>query len=361
MADVYCDDTNGNDTTGTGTSGAPYQTLQKAVDNAARGDTIYIANTSAQVLSSALSFGTGYNATGTGETLITSWDNGGSLTLTVPGATGAVTAAKIDASGLTVGWATSVQPYITLSNLIVDSSNTSNSVSTNGYWNFLRCHFLATTKTSGFHVNSARRVIDCTFENYGVLSVTALIAGCFFNNVSSYAVYQSSQQILGNVFYSGSSYTGSNPLVDPGSPDSFIEGNTFISGSARTGPFVAARQDSYIANNVFQGASGVGGSGIDAESKHVIISNNIFYDCGPNVVNDSLARYYSPNVTATAALYTDAGTNQWEASSELSYSQRDTGFVETSTQNYRDAGAITHKITAGGATLASDARIERLK
>ena len=42
MADWYCDNTNGNDSTGSGTSGSPYQTLQKCVDSATRGDTIYV-------------------------------------------------------------------------------------------------------------------------------------------------------------------------------------------------------------------------------------------------------------------------------------------------------------------------------
>jgi len=60
MADIYCDNTNGNDTTGTGAAGTPYKTLQKCVDNAAADDTIWIGDTSAQVLAAAITWNTGF-------------------------------------------------------------------------------------------------------------------------------------------------------------------------------------------------------------------------------------------------------------------------------------------------------------
>jgi hypothetical protein len=78
-------------------------------------------------------------------------------------------------------------------------------------------------------------------------------------------------------------------------------------------------------------------------------------------VNDSLARYHSPNVTATAALYTDTGTNQWEASSEVESSSYPTGYIESSTQTYKDAGAIEYLSTGTGATNVAAAKFTRLE
>ena len=361
MADWYCDYATGNDSTGSGTSGSPYQTLQKCVDSATRGDTIYVANTSAQVFSSALSFGTGYTAIGTGETLITGWDNGGSLSLTVPGTAGTIPAGKIDATGLTVSWATSIQPYVTVSDMIIDCGTSWQGVSTNSYWNFFRCHFLSTVKTNGYVVGNSRRLISCTVEGFGLENVHT-ICNCFFNNVPAYAVYNGGSRMFGNFFLGGSSYTGASPLVDPHGTDTIIMNNTFVSPSARTGPLLLLSGDQLVANNVFQGANGVGGSGINANSAHHLLSNNIFYDCTSNVVNDSLVRYHSPNVTASAALYTDAGTNQWEASSEVESSFYPTGYIETSTQTYKDAGAIEYLSTGGTSyTPAASAKFTRLE
>ena len=359
MADWYCDYTNGNDTTGSGTSGSPYQTLQKCVDSATRGDTIYVANTSAQVFSSALSFGTGYTAIGTGETLITGWDNGGSLSLTVPGTAGTIPAGKIDATGLASGWITSLQPYVTVSNLIIDSGSSSIAQSS-GYWNFYRCHFLGTGKASGYFATQCRSFHCCLFEGFGITQ-SNIIVGCCFKDVNAYAIFDSGTRVIGNLFIGSSSYTGSSPLVDPSGSDGLIFGNTFISKSARTGPLLLLYRNHYVINNTFQGCNGVGGVGIDANSNYSALAGNVFHDCTSNVTNDSLVRYLSPNVTASAALYTDAGTNQWEASSELESAYYPTGYIGTSTQTYKDAGAIEYLSTGTGATNVAAAKFTRLE
>src|SRR5690242_15767610 len=61
-SDYYVDPLNGNDSTGTGTSGNPWQTTQKALNtitrNTTNGDRINIRNTASDVLTGALSFAT---------------------------------------------------------------------------------------------------------------------------------------------------------------------------------------------------------------------------------------------------------------------------------------------------------------
>jgi hypothetical protein len=88
MADWYCDNTNGNDTTGDGSTGTPYQTLQKILDVAAGGDNAFVANTSAQP-AVVYNF-TGITTSTTASFKIAPWDNGGSITVTLPDGTTAL-------------------------------------------------------------------------------------------------------------------------------------------------------------------------------------------------------------------------------------------------------------------------------
>lgn len=92
MADFYTDWTNGNDTTGDGSSGNPYKSIEKVAAlgsgmSSSGGNRIFVANTSAQV---ATATGATWSASWLGidgvgnPTLILPWDNGGSITLTLP-------------------------------------------------------------------------------------------------------------------------------------------------------------------------------------------------------------------------------------------------------------------------------------
>jgi len=346
MADWYCDNTNGNDSTGSGTSGSPYQTIQKCVDSATRGDNIYVANTSAQVLSSALSWSTGFTNTGTNPTTIIGWDNGGSLIVNVPGS-GDITAGKIDASGLSVDWSgTSMPSGLHFVNLILDSSTSTNSFSGGWSSNFTRCHFQASLKSSGYHVANAWMLTGCVFESFGA-SAPDTAVGCFFNNQSG-TTLASVRTSIANFITLDASYTGSANIVTTVDGAKFI-GNTIIAKGSTTGALFRPNNNCLIIDNVFQGASGTGGVAMNLRSLIQYVAKNIFYDNTTNVSNDSLAEYVSSNVTAGSVPYTDAGTNQWLASSELESSAYVAGYIGTSTQTYKDAGAIEYLSTGGAA------------
>lgn len=349
MADWYCDYTNGDDTTGTGSSGSPFKTLQKGIDSATRGDNIWVANTSAQVLSSALTWNTGYNTTGSGETFIRGWDNGGALSINMPGV-GDIPAGKIDASGLTVDWGngSTGQANTTWLDLIIDSSNTANSVNGRSAWNFINCKFEASTKTGGYHITFPRNCWSCHFDTYGLTNCLDAVMNCVFVETDGYAVYSGNVQLLNNLFITKSTGTGSNPIVNPTGTTAKIIGNTVISKTARTGPLILAPLVYWIANNVLQGASGVGGSGIDFGSNASFSTANVFYDCTSNAVNDANVRYISPNIIGTAPLVTDAGTNEWEISSEIKATAFPKGFLETSTITYYNSGSLDFAASAGG-------------
>ena len=72
MADIHCDYGVGDDTTGDGSAGNPYKTLQKAVDVcAASGDFIWVGDSADQVLSASIDWTTGYAGV---LTTIRGWD-----------------------------------------------------------------------------------------------------------------------------------------------------------------------------------------------------------------------------------------------------------------------------------------------
>jgi hypothetical protein len=98
MADWYCDFTNGDDSTGLGTELSPWKTLQKTVDSATGGDTINVANTSAQSITTRISWTSGFTADNDKFTIFKAWDNGGSITIQRPDESAARVAAQINAT-----------------------------------------------------------------------------------------------------------------------------------------------------------------------------------------------------------------------------------------------------------------------
>ena len=357
MADWYCDNTSGNDTTGSGTSSYPYQTVQKCIDSATRGDTIHIANTSAQVLSGNLSWSS-FNTSGSGKTVFQPWDNGGSLSLTIPG-TGAITSATIDASGLSSSWLGSQPNHIVFKDLKIDNSTRFDGIDSRSTTSWFRCHFI-TSRSNGYHLQSGLVVVGCMFETIGVQG-TNTIVGNFFKDCASYSIYSGNdRQIVNNVFLGNTTTTTSNPIIDV-SNNWLISGNVFISRSSRTGPAIRTANNCRVLNNVFQGFSGLGSSGIDAVSNTGYYAGNVFYDCTSNTVNDSNIFFATPNVTASSAPYADAGTDQWEAASVLASTAYPTGYSGVNTQTYRDAGAIEHVPSGSSYTPAASAKFTRLE
>ncbi len=62
MASYFIDPQSGNDTTGDGSIGTPWKTLQKGIDNAAGGDQINVKDSAADVLAAAIDWTSGWSA-----------------------------------------------------------------------------------------------------------------------------------------------------------------------------------------------------------------------------------------------------------------------------------------------------------
>lgn len=346
MADWYCDDTNGDDANA-GSPAAPFATLQKAIDSGASGDTFHVANTSAMVLASALTWNTGYTASPlVYPTTIRAWDNGGALTVTTP--QGTRVAAKLDASGLSVDWLNgSAAPfYLLLQDLIIDSSTAFDSANGKARAIALGCEFVATAKTGGYHTRSFEFFIDCTIRDYGIVQMSnaGRIVGCAFIGQSAYAV-NGTASVSGCLFVSPAVSTA--PLVYLGTAALF-SGCSVISTVARTGPLLQMPgSTAVIESSVFQGASGVGGKGLDLMTQAVFVGGNAFHNCTTDEVNNSRAIRAGSDSTSGSVAYTDVGGNNWQPTSDAVGMALPQGYIGTGTARHALAGAIQKEASEG--------------
>lgn len=212
MANKYVDNATGDDTTGTGASGAPWKTLQKAIDNSTGGDTIWLADTQTFTLTAEITWGTGFGtASGDAPLIIRPWDNGGSKTIPHPSGTDLV-AAEISGGGTVARpfSTTSIPSFVILYRLIF-TNFTSNAVRTGTLWSILECELSNSGSASSF-------MLDCgsgsckIFSNYlhtfpaGIGGMTSLITchvmGNYIKNPKSHGINASgNNMIVNNIIY----------------------------------------------------------------------------------------------------------------------------------------------------------------
>lgn len=365
MADYYIDYSTGDDTTGAGTSGNPWKTLQKAIDNAAGGDTIWVANTSAQVVSAQISWSSGWSG-GTGAEaplIIRGWDNGGSITISFPGSnyTGV---GEIDGSGQAFSplFSTTSQPTNLLFYRIkfTGSGNTSGAnvwVRCYTNWQFVECEFHPDTASTYACGNASDLTfLGCYFHtsstSSGVASLTtntrgSFVGWCYFN-VAQYAIYSVRGVCCNNVL-KGNGVSGS-PLMLTGNP-CIVFGNTFDSNGARTTNLLDLSNNAndawnFAINNILVGASGVGGVGVAWRAAAWFGGNNHFYN---NTTNQS----NSPGIAigtdqTTDPTFTDASSADYSVGANAKAKGYPGGFTGSSTYNYLDMGAAQRQEAGGG-------------
>lgn len=310
MADIYCDNTNGNDSTGDGSSGTPYKTLQKCVDNAAGGDVIWIGDTSAQVLSTATSWASGW-AAGTGETAyltIRGWDYSGGA--------GVAGIGEIDgnAAAANVFSTTSTPNYVVLLNLYMHDT-TGYVLDGNGQrWHIIDCE-VALGGGGGIDSMSNLKVINCHVHDntgHGVrLSSSGLLQGCFVTDNSGDNV------ACGGTFVV---VTG-NLIKNPGTANIFstqddttIINNTIV-GDGTSNNIGISIQTSGTGNGIFTNniiTDHAGGTGIGIKftgAKTVVVGNNQFNNNNTNM--DSAVSYVTLTDSTTNPDYVATGSDDY--------------------------------------------------
>lgn len=368
MADIYCDYTNGNDTTGAGTSGNPWKTIQKSVNVAVAGDTIFIANTSAQVLTAAITFNTGFGG-GTSVTaplIIKAWNNGGSIVINNP--SGNILAATIDGNSIatTIFGSASKPAWVYIQGIKFTNTTGGLVLGSNG-WNFYNCEFY--TAGTSYLLNGGNTngvILNCVFRDSGGTSIEGIttpgapcmIRGCYFKNLTGYAITTNGNNfIFQNVIETGdeggilcdstnSAYIANNTII--GDSTASIKGIDVTTGTRRV----------TIVNNLIANFSGTSAVAISqtAGSNLYMLGNNAFYNntsniSGKNVLGVDLT---ANDVTEPGNPFVDAPNADYTlVSTALSRgASLPLGFSGSDTLNFNDIGGVQSEAQSAG-TIAT--------
>lgn len=277
MAQYYVDSATGNDTTGTGTSGAPWATIQKAIDNSGGGDTINLSNVQKFTPAAELQWTTGW-AGGTGQDsplIIQSWDNGGSITITDPTAAGnTIVAAEIDGSSTynKLFASTSIPTYVIVRRLKVHSYN-QNGINASTGWHVFECEVYDIGTGYAIDGGSTCSIIrnyvhspKASSNGQGIkVSVRAIVAGNYVEDMYGISIgVDDESSCINNIIYNCSG----DGIVSIG-PRNYILNNTIIGDDATAGSngitFSNASYDNAVVmGNLIMDFSGTGSYAINA-------------------------------------------------------------------------------------------------
>ncbi len=314
MAIIHCDYLNGNDTTGTGTSGAPYKTLSKAFSVVVLGDSVKIANTTAQPVSSALAFPAAA-FTVDRYFIIEGWDNGGAETIQKPSgnitAVGAISGVG-HASGGAFGspiqfvlWKNIKFQNYTAGTGLFTSSNPARNI-------FYNCDF---NNNSMFLMGMGTETIiqNCSFRTCtntsGIIGSTSSHARFLHNYV--YDSYFISTSGLGPVVAYNIFDRNRGDSVRIGNGDMpQIFHNTFIGVAGAASRLGINCNDSgtemiSIYNNHFQNFSGAGAAAIKHSTSSAAGTPGAFAMVGGNSFYNNTANYEAPTTNLTASTLID--------------------------------------------------------
>ena len=314
MANWYCDYTNGDDTTGDGSSGTPWKTIQKTINSATGGDTIFIANTSAQVLAAAITWNTGWTANNNKYTIIQAWDNGGAITIQRPDEAIARVGATIDGNSSITAFisATSAPQKIVFKNL--------NIINFTGTTFFNEQSIIKGCAFTGFNVfgdainlNLYCMVFNSYFYNNSCLSIIntntgSVIQNNLFKNNPLSSTFSDRDVIRGNgnnILVLNNIFNNSRGGITCISFGAIVCGNTFLNITAGTKAGVRLNQNlCSVYNNIFVNIAGSGGVAIKSTSALIlnVLGNNLFY------ANDSnMSSFTQVGVDLTANDITASG------------------------------------------------------
>lgn len=373
-ASLYCDYTNGNDANDC-TNGTTElcQTLQRCVNVATRGDTIHIANTSAQVLTASLSFAAGFTNTGNDYIRFVAWDNGGSITIQRPDEVTARVAATITGDG--------TFPYLTNSSLVSKSffqnikfsysyadsvllwANSADDVVVEG------CEFDSGTSTGTNQLLIYTGSFGTYINNYikrpstgGIYGVFGAASNKFINNYFKQTGTFSSQTIpflsiagaasmaVGNIFVSTQDTTLIG-IVDQSLHT--IENNTFVASSSKTSvgiSFATNVKNSIVANNVFYKFNGTSSKPIKTSGTgnyESVVGKNAYYDCNANDSFDGISlNLTGDDISASGDPFVDSASDDYTLDTTTGAASIGAGLANPNSSI--DIGAVQSAAGGGG-------------
>lgn len=349
MADKYTDITNGNDSTGDGSAGTPYQTIQKAIDNANGGDVIWVGDSGTNTLSSQLnwtSFGGVQDTSLDNRLVVRGWDYSGGA--------GADGLAVISGGGTLGSPLAASKGYVTWYHLHFDDYTTLGLV-LGGDNIVYECKF--TNIDAGYAISNSTtnysKVYNCFLETVagGIYAgaSTPFIVGCTIKDHSGNGIYASPDAYIANNILISAGGTGIYNAFDR----TLIFQNTIIGDGSTASIYgihvTATSEAGSILGNLIKGWSGTSNAGIynaDSANQMGVVGYNHFDDNTANMTD------VNPNIDLTANDSTSAVTFTNAAGGDYSIDTGNTGydapFYGFNTQQYMDTGAAQRANTGGG-------------
>ena len=355
--DYYVDGDSGNDTTGDGSSGTPWATIDKAFTTVTRdatdGDRVLIkarAGGAAYTLSSSLDLAS-YAATASA---------GAPLILEGYGSTiGDGTRAIISGNSSVQIINANAFDYCQLKYLeLKDSPSTCVRLDNNN--KIFQCLF----RNSGdvaLHVDSDN---DVQYNVFVDCSKAVVVGGMFRRNVVVGTTGLATSGFYCQIALGGSaienvvwvSTTSTMDIVRTTQNGGSIHSNSVYNDAAGTGPLIAiSGTDSKVFDNIVEGASGTGGIGIElaSGSKLWLYGYNKVYDCA--TAYDTTGDVYldlGNNDTLLSSPFADATNKDMSLVSSLKatayLSDTDLEELASGLKNYFDPGAIQREEAGGG-------------
>jgi len=359
----YVDPTSGNDTTGDGSSGTPWATMNKALTTITRdltnGDQINLKAGTDDVLSAAMPLGT-YGAPTNAAPLIirgytTTANDGGIGGISGGGTTGLISTANDN------------HFFIDLK-LHNTGSNTIAAVDRESA--FINCE-IANTTARGVVADNSTSVINCYFHTIsgseaidGGGGEAITITGCYFDVAVTTLVCRSSAVVSNNIIKLPTS-SGAEGIRMIGNDSKCYNNTVFcVTGGTNAGitTGVTALVRASIYNNFVEGFSGTGGKGFEVGTGDgfFLVGSNGTRNCSTDE-EFSNAEYILNNITTndqfgiTTSPFTDPSTGDFSVDTQLKSKGLDWftgGGTTATTVSHTDIGAAQREEPAGGGGVA---------
>lgn len=288
ISQYYVDYGAGNDTTGDGSIGTPWKTIQKALDtitrNSTDGDQVNVKAGTAQELAAILSFAS-YGSTASADAPLvlrgyTSAANDGGV-------------ATIDAGGNKI-IEQDAFAHLVCRDLICTNSGSNAMLRTGGYLIVIRCQFTNLTGRAIWNIGTAGPfILGCYVATTSGAALTiglgAYVSRCYLAGGTILTASGPAGVIDGNIIVP----TDNNNGITVSENAPVITNNIIRAPGASTGAGVSIGANSehgIIANNLITGFSGAGGAGVRVASGGLLVStaNNAYYNNTANVANSGV-------------------------------------------------------------------------
>jgi len=349
----YVDYGAGNDTTGDGTVGTPWKTIQKALDtitrNSTDGDQINVKAGTAQVLGATLSIATYGTPTAAAPLILrgyTSAANDGGV-------------GEINGNATYSIWTTSNTDYVHFIDLKMGNCG-ANVVMSNlrNYCLLYRCEIYGNTAVNGVLLSGISRVVNCYLHdlrgNYMLYSSgVSWVLGCvldtvaaapaagmlFLDSVAGVAIGNVVRIRSGNIF---------------GIRAALMLGNTVYSATGNTNEGIGMNVNSIALSNIVEGFTGGGGDGVIVREKNAMLGrDNAAYNNTANFTFTLASIFESANNDALAASpFVDPANGDFDINGTVAGVTEDafplTFLGLASTAPKADKGAVQAGAGAGG-------------